>query len=84
MKFYNQHHTTEGSKDDDYTTIKVKQSISKHVVTLASYEYSFEDEWIKVEHHHHNGLDGKVSRFEVVIFKSAEEMENFSMQPLKQ
>ena len=53
-------------------------------MTLASYEYSFEDEWIKVEHHHHNGLDGKVSRFEVVIFKSAEEMENYSMEHLKQ
>ena len=67
-----------GDKGDDWTQIKVKQNVNKVQVIIPSYEYSFEDDYITMEHHHHNGLDGKVSRFEVISFKSAEEMENFA------
>jgi hypothetical protein len=52
-----------GGTDDDYTVIKVKQPGN---VTIGSFEQSFENDVVKVEHHHDNGLDGKVSNIKIV------------------
>merc|ERR1712215_171773 len=62
-----------GSKDDDYTVIKIKGEVTSPV-ELGTFEKSRTIDLptggtIEVTFHHHNGLDGKVSRMEVVIFK---------------
>ena len=55
------------TKGDDWTEIKIKQKISSPY-GIDTYESSFEDDTVKVTFHSHNGLDGKVSRMEVVTF----------------
>ncbi len=57
----------DGSQDDDYTEITVLKDIVEPYL-IPSFEYSFEDEYVEAVHVHQNGLDGKVSRLEVVIF----------------
>jgi len=53
-----------GSTGDDYTRIRIKRDLLtvRNVPTL---EKNIEDEYIAVEHHHVNGLDGKVSAVRV-------------------
>jgi len=60
-----------GDKGDDYTVIKVKAAVAEEVM-IRSYEQSqtiaVGDGTVEITHHHHNGLDGKVSRVEIVKF----------------
>merc|ERR1719430_1867150 len=57
-----------GSKSDDYTIIKIKNAVESEIL-IDSFEKSQEitsgGNWVVIEHHHHNGLDGKVSRVEI-------------------
>jgi len=53
----------DASSDDDYTIIKVKKWKSEIIIN--TFEHSYEDEYVKVSFHKHNGLDGKISRFRV-------------------
>ena len=55
----------DGSHGDDYSTYEVKQFISKF--TINSFHHNHEDSNIKITHHHHNGLDGKVSRINMIV-----------------
>lgn len=48
-----------GRINDDWTAIRVKRFARNYVVR--SFERSYEDEFVKVEYHRKNGLDGKVS-----------------------
>merc|ERR1711915_88904 len=62
-----------GDKGDDYTIIKVRAEVTDPVL-IRSYEQSQSISvpsggTVDVEHHHHNGLDGKVSRVEIVVFR---------------
>lgn len=52
-----------GDPGDDYTVITVKQNVS--TIVIGTFESSYEDANVKVEFHHHNGLDGKVSAIRV-------------------
>lgn len=54
----------EGDRHDDWTEIEVKRDIGS--VMLRSFEAAMDGPDLKVTHHHHNGLDGKVSQLEVV------------------
>ena len=56
-----------GSKDDDYTVIKIVEDIDSPVI-IQSFEQSGDFGSYKVEFHEKNGLDGKVSRFEMFSF----------------
>ena len=56
-----------GAEDDDYTVIKVKQNTPAQLV-VGTFESGFENEYVKVEHAHNNGLDGKVSRIKIESF----------------
>ena len=44
-----------------------------NTVMIRSFEidatYNVGEGTVEVSHHHHNGLDGKISRVEIVIFK---------------
>jgi len=53
----------DGEVDDDWVEILVKQAIPDYCI--GSYEQSFENDFVSVTFHDHNGLDGKVSRLEV-------------------
>lgn len=57
----------DAAADDDYTTIKVKQTTPKDLV-VGTFENSFENQYVKVEHSHDNGLDGKVSSIQIQGF----------------
>ena len=57
----------DGAEDDDYTVIKVKQKTPSNLV-IGTFESGFENQYVKVEHDHDNGLDGKVSRIKVESF----------------
>ncbi|MEH2279822.1 MAG: hypothetical protein V7K90_00550 [Nostoc sp.] len=57
----------EGGSKDDITTIKVKQKTPRDLV-VGTFENSFENEYVKVEHSHNNGLDGKVSHIKITGF----------------
>ncbi len=52
-----------GSTNDDWVEINVKADID--VLTLVTLEDSFENPLVEVIYHRDNGLDGKVSRFEI-------------------
>merc|ERR1711970_267905 len=62
-----------GDKGDDYTEIKVKALVAENVM-IRSYEESqtipVGDGVVEITHHHHNGLDGKVSRVEILVLGS--------------
>ena len=52
--------------DDDWIEILVKKAIPPtDFYQINSYQKSFEDEYVKVTYHEHNGLDGKVSYINV-------------------
>ncbi len=53
-----------GDLDDDWVEIQVIGSISE--VCVDSYEQSYRDNLLNVTFHEHNGLDGKVSRLEIL------------------
>lgn len=53
----------DGSWNDDVCTITVKKYVGDYDIN--TFEKSFEDEFVKVEFHKKNGLDGKVSRIEI-------------------
>ena len=62
-----------GSKDDDWTEIKIKGDILGEEIRIGSFEQSQTIEissggTVEITHHHVNGLDGKISRVEVVVF----------------
>ena len=44
-----------------------------NTVMIRSFEmdatYNVGEGTVEVNHHHHNGLDGKISRVEIVVFK---------------
>merc|ERR1712055_117973 len=68
-----------GSKDDDYTVIKIRGEVTSPV-ELGTFERSQTIDLpgggtVEVAFHKDNGLDGKVSRMEVVIFKENDEMD---------
>ena len=52
--------------------VKVRAVVAEEV-RIRSYEQSqtiqVGDGTVEITHHHHNGLDGKVSRVEIVVFK---------------
>jgi hypothetical protein len=51
-----------GSKSDDWVEILVKQDVlSSDRYLIYSYEFSYEDDFVKVTYHKDNGLDGKIS-----------------------
>jgi hypothetical protein len=52
-----------GSRDDDYTVIKVKANTNRHCIR--TFERSWQNSTVRVQFHRHNGLDGKVSRVRV-------------------
>ncbi len=55
-----------GSTNDDYTIVQVKQNIlSTSGILIPTVEHDFENSYIKVDHYHDNGLNGKVSRIEI-------------------
>ncbi|GAB3056930.1 hypothetical protein [Stenotrophomonas tumulicola] len=53
-----------GSEKDDYTVIRVKRDLDT-VRTVPTFEGDSEDEYLVIDHHHVNGLDGKVSAVRV-------------------
>lgn len=53
----------DGEQEDDWVQIVMKKQTPDYC--LASYEQSFEDDYVEVRYFEHNGLDGKVSRLEV-------------------
>ena len=59
----------DGAENDDYTVIKVKKRTPSNLV-VGTFENGFENEYVKVEHAHNNGLDGKVSHIKVESFDS--------------
>lgn len=56
----------DGSTGDDYTRIRIKQDLDK-VWNVYTLQESGENEYIAVEHHHKDGLDGKVSAVRVEL-----------------
>jgi hypothetical protein len=48
-----------GKTNDDWTSIKIKKAVPEYCI--GSFENSYEDDIVIVEHHHKNGLNGKVS-----------------------
>lgn len=50
--------------NDDWTEIEIKRAIFRK--TIGSFERSFEDDDVRVVHHHDNGLDGKVSCVKII------------------
>jgi hypothetical protein len=54
---------SEARRDDDYTIITVKRTTNGYCVR--TFESSWEDADVRVEHRHDNGLDGKVSHIRV-------------------
>ncbi|EDM68919.1 hypothetical protein PE36_19980 [Moritella sp. PE36] len=53
-----------GDTGDDYTQITVLQDILG-TYDIDSYEDSYSDDYVRVNFHRHNGLDGKVSRIKI-------------------
>ena len=64
MTVQSQKKRIEKRKKDDWTEIKVKKYRTK--VVIGSFEKDRDDDYVCVEYHEHNGLDGKVSYIEVV------------------
>lgn len=56
-----------GSMSDDYTTVTTKKFTSD--VVISSFESDASNDQYDQSHQHNNGLDGKISRFEVVAAK---------------
>lgn len=55
-------------RQDDWSKIMLKRELPPDTVyCVSSFERSFEDSIIKTEHHHVNGLDGKVSSISACI-----------------
>lgn len=52
-----------GDKDDDWTEITVLRTHPEY--TVRTFEKNLEDVYLRIVHHHNNGLDGKVSRIEI-------------------
>ncbi len=67
MKFFNVvpgtvvkvYDSPDASTSDDYCEIKIKKLKSEIIVSTFEKDYS--DDYISVDFHHHNGLDGKIS-----------------------
>lgn len=58
-----------GGTGDDYCEIHVKTATPSGVnVIVNSFQTSYEDTYVKVTYHSHNGLDGKVSHTRVDTF----------------
>ncbi|MDN3548791.1 hypothetical protein [Mucilaginibacter aquaedulcis] len=58
----------DGSKSDDWVEILIKQDIhSFDLYELDTFEQSYEDAYVKVTYHAHNGLDGKVSNINTFV-----------------
>ncbi len=53
----------DGNMSDDWVEILIRQPVSDFC--LSTFEQSFENQLLRVTFHHHNGLDGKVSRLEI-------------------
>jgi hypothetical protein len=53
----------DGVTNDDYCTIRVKKSSPEYIV--ATFERSYEDEYVTASYANKNGLDGKVSRIRI-------------------
>ena len=53
----------DGGTDDDWCKIKVLKTHQQY--TVASFERTYEDEYVAVTYHRDNGLDGRVSRMEM-------------------
>lgn len=53
------------SLQDDWTAVRTKRPVATR--TISSFESTFSDTDLDVLHMHNNGLDGKVSRFEVSL-----------------
>lgn len=53
----------DGSTNDDFCVIRVKKSSPEY--TVATFERSYDDEYVSVSFARNNGLDGKVSRIRV-------------------
>ncbi len=53
-----------GMRNDDWCEIEVKKTHQQYVVRTL--ERTYEDEYVRVTYHHHNGLDGKVSRIDML------------------
>lgn len=51
------------STEDDWTEIRIRADIDK--IAINSFEKSYENEEVRVIYHKNNGLDGKVSSFEI-------------------
>ena len=54
------------SKKDDWTEITVRQDLSLQTVCVPSFDKDFRDEWIDVEYHEVNGIQGKVSNIRII------------------
>lgn len=52
-----------GSTKDDFCIIRVKRSSPEY--TVATFERSYEDDYVLVSYARKNGLDGKVSRIRI-------------------
>lgn len=50
---------------DDWTEIGARRHIDVYCVT--TFERAYEDEFVQVTHHHHDGLDGEISRIETGV-----------------
>lgn len=46
---------------DDWAYVVRKKSFGQKVYCVPSFEYSYEDEYVKLKFHKKNGLDGKIS-----------------------
>lgn len=53
------------SLQDDWTAVRIKRPVASR--TIGSFEATFSDADLDMLHMHNNGLDGKVSRFEVSL-----------------
>lgn len=54
-----------GSTSDDWTEIRV-HSRTPNNYCIPTFEASYSTNFVTVTHHHHNGIDGKISRVQVV------------------
>lgn len=55
-----------GSKKDDWFEIMFLRDMRNVRYVIGTFEYSFKDNYIQASYHKKNGLDGKVSRIEVI------------------
>jgi hypothetical protein len=56
----------DGKRSDDYTMVRVLRDLGSRTVTIPSFHTSYKDGYVDVQARYRNGLDGKVSRVNVV------------------